>query len=820
MSTWPTLSNIDDKIYNSIVSKANPQYASQLNAWIRIFSGATSGKFQGLIIASANGFGLFKAAGQNAGSIYGDVNSPGDIGYDFNGVPIASGADRGLRPSPIITQFTVKEGKDQISKEANLTLKCFTLSQLETLQKYFMEPGYSLCVEWGWNEIASGKVLLNDKGGDAIVNDAADRNLNYNKLQELRVSSAGKYDTFLGFIVGGRIGTSDDAYTMEVKLRGAPGLPTFLQSQNKIEVLENGKVPDNNNGPKPYPTTELEQEGSDFTTVTSRRFKQMFNLLPAQRQTEEIVKLRSSFVSFKDFINMDPVVNKSVSSYSNPSWWESDDVTVGAAAIEKEKLFSKNRYISMALAVKILNENGKLDSYVIGKKKVNVKIDIGNSKIGAFPNMFSTKPAKLIIPGVLPDFSVYFLNTKDVEQKDNGILSVGGKDYPTVDNKIQNISFVETSDLASGNFKEKGNYWGYLKNLYVNFDVFNEKIQQKNKNIREVLLDILNELSSAVNSFWNFQVVERPVSKDEPVEGLNEGDIVISVIDENWVGVNPNNYVKQFYHSGANSAFLEANLELSLPSEMTNQIVAKRLALTSNPDEPLVGVGGFFESDTDLFLKKVVINGEERNPKKEQEAAAQQSANKEKTAEESEVDKAKSEQDALKRQIEAERAAGNDTKANQLAQEKLKKDAEVKEAEEKAANAALSQNLSKIDVVPKVILASLGDVDTAGIKDPATFKSQFQIFTFDDVAYFDKLRINAMKAKSGNGVQTLSHPLPIKYTFKILGCSGLRRGDTFNIVGIPQKYAKHGIFQITQVEHTISGMTWETEVRGEYRQTQ
>ena len=54
-------------------------------------------------------------------------------------------------------------------------------------------------------------------------------------------------------------------------------LKTFLQSQNKIEVLENGKVPDNNNGPKPYPTTELEEEGSDFTTVTSRRFKQMFN---------------------------------------------------------------------------------------------------------------------------------------------------------------------------------------------------------------------------------------------------------------------------------------------------------------------------------------------------------------------------------------------------------------------------------------------------------------------------------------------------------------------------------------------------------------
>ena len=53
-----------------------------------------------------------------------------------------------------------------------------------------------------------------------------------------------------------------------------------------------------------------------------------------------------------------------------------------------------------------------------------------------------------------------------------------------------------------------------------------------------------------------------------------------------------------------------------------------------------------------------------------------------------------------------------------------------------------------------------------------------------------------------------------------MGCSGLRRGDTFNIEGIPNKYKQHGIFQITQVEHTLQGLMWETEVTGDYRQTQ
>ena len=82
------------------------------------------------------------------------------------------------------------------------------------------------------------------------------------------------------------------------------------------------------------------------------------------------------------------------------------------------------------------------------------------------------------------------------------------------------------------------------------------------------------------------------------------------------------------------------------------------------------------------------------------------------------------------------------------------------------------------------------------------------------------LFINKLVNKNGSIDKRLSHPLPIKYSFKILGTSGLRRGDMFNIIGIPAKYAKYGLFQITQVEHTIENMNWFTLVKGEYRQIQ
>ena len=102
---------------------------------------------------------------------------------------------------------------------------------------------------------------------------------------------------------------------------------------------------------------------------------------------------------------------------------------------------------------------------------------------------------------------------------------------------------------------------------------------------------------------------------------------------------------------------------------------------------------------------------------------------------------------------------------------------------------------------------------------PALFKEKFRIYCCRDTKYLNILKVNAMSVSSGGGGR-LQHPLPIKYSFTILGKSGIRRGDTFNIIGIPEKYAKHGLFQVTQIEHTIQSMKWTTLVQGEYRQQQ
>ena len=80
------------------------------------------------------------------------------------------------------------------------------------------------------------------------------------------------------------------------------------------------------------------------------------------------------------------------------------------------------------------------------------------------------------------------------------------------------------------------------------------------------------------------------------------------------------------------------------------------------------------------------------------------------------------------------------------------------------------------------------------------------------------LKQNAYQDKRKQKQYQLSHPLPITYTFKTMGVSGLRRGDMFVIDGIPVKYKNNGVFQITQLEQVLDGSLWTTSVTGKYRQ--
>jgi hypothetical protein len=868
---WPNLTNIQPNIANKIKSYGDSMEASKLNAWIRVFSGAKVGNSNGLIMQSNVNRKLFRAVGETSATIYGDLQSSGVLGVDWGNRAVETGIGRISRPSPVITGFNVKEGKDQISRQATLEIKAFSLEQMEKIQSFFLEPGYSLYIEWGWNTRSGISGFTPATGSaEAIVKTIADKSLSWTNLSKTRTNSSGEFDCFLGFIVGGNVSGDSENFNVSVNLRGAPSLPTYMQSyQGTSRIDADGKIAESRRVFQLFGNTESESE-----TSTLRRFGKMFNDLPTFRQTTDVESLKSEAAK-NQFINFDEVIKKQVALAVSSEWYKTDAIEVTVTAsdgkakeevpIAKEDLFSDKRYIRMDLAVKILNKIGAIDRYTIGDKEVTFQIDIDNTVIGSFPYQYSAKADKLIIPGQLPDFFQYYLQSSQIKQLEGGILEVDGNPKAPRGAKDGLEYFRRTGDLIpptgedgkpkDGYFKEKEGYYGYLKYLFVNFDMFKEKIEQKNKNVREIFLDILNEMSSAVNSFWNFQIVEGQFKENPDIRpGVfgtqyntpkKDGDIILTVIDENFIGQNPSQEEAVYFeHVGVGSVFLDANIDISIPAEMTNQIVMTRIGGSANPDEALTSTSkkSFFETTGDLFTSAVSTTATAASNEVTSSAETQALqastgfASKQeeydlyvKAAADLRAQREKLSSNKITTQAEADDFNNLTKAANKFDQEanrvKRELDAEAKEKvkqELEAKSSTLTAFLKKLTVVPISSLETL-DIKENDLNDESELqidklKAKFNIYTFDDTEYLDLLKRAAFGNKTGTG--NLSHPLPIKYSFKILGNSGIRRGDTFNIRGIPSKYAKHGLFQVTQIEHSLDGNQWFTNITGDYRQIQ
>ena len=879
---WPKLSSINKGVYDTITGIDN-QKASQLNVWVRLFSGVGDG----LIMVSNPDTKLFAAAGE--AGIYGfrgnseESGNSGTLGYNWKGKPVNPLSGRSLRPSPMVTSMEFTEGEDQISRTGKISIKVFSLEQMEAVQQYFMEPGYHVFVDWGWNtnEGATGltRVKTKDENGNPIdstkiVNSAANDNLVQGNMLSKKIKSKGQYDSFLGFIVGGTVSGGGESFDINIEMRGTPQLPTYFQS-HEVNYKKSGK---NDNIlaeqiERPFGPQSLE-EGEDSKKppddiVKNRRFSALYNSLPSKRQIKEVKDLKNG-TSFKytDFINLDAVVQKSINSYTKNGFWATivnfsteAEETVEVKdeygntkdfSIDRAALFSPEKYIRFEKAIEILNKNGGLTHFKVGDNEVRIELDISTVKIGAFPLIYSTKPETMVIPGVIPDFSKLLFNEG----------SINYNNPPTVNNSIDGISFTGNQTLNSDGLSDKQNYWGWLKNLYINIDMFENKITQSQKNIREILLDILNEMSSAVNGFWNFQIVEGKAT---------DGQITFTVIDRNWIGENKS-VIRDFYHDGEKSRFLDATLDIDIPGEMANQIIMKRNKISGGGQQAEIKVNNstFFSNKTDKFMRKANFKGTEvdtesadtppTNPPTEGSVEAlQQEVSDSKSNLESLEQEYQNNKGTISRLREGQSAGRtlgypiivNGTTYNSyfelqkdinilsrknqsITSEYRGKEREIKTKEKELGKikldeklSAIEENIKKVEILPNPELKTEIDVGNAALAEllssPAKtkdednlFRQSFRIYCLRDTNFLDILKKKKISQVTGR----LSHPLPIKYSFTILGNSGLQRGDTFNIVGIPRKYRTGGLFQVNAIIHTIEGMTWKTRVEGLYRQTQ
>ena len=592
MSSFPNFSNIPDYVRKNLSSRVNNGAdvigLSKLNTWVRVSSGVGSG----CILYSNPNFGLFKAAGDsNVGALYGSSNQSGTIGFTWAGSPINVIEQNVNKPSPIIDSIEIDEGAGNLSRKANITMTAYTIGQVEALSKYFLEPGFTIFIEFGWNRSEA----LSGFQSKLSVNSVA-KYQSFKETDNRRKATSGYYDNYLGFITGGNISINGDKWQLSIKCSGFTELPAYLiTSESSTEEKDTPKKP----ALKYFPNAILGE-----SDLGKKRFKMMFNELPSNKRTQTIANLinESGMADIRNYINFDEGVRKKLNDKTDGTVWSrtfGGTTTVKTEGSEAEvpagtEVIGEDKFIKFSALMQIINRIGAR-GYKIGNKEVVFKINSDKTVISGYPQIFSTDKTKLFIPNsVSPNFTLASANS-----------SAATLDFTQgvpLDNSINGIIFPKTTDLSGESGLDEmaealgktGGYWGYLNDLYVNFDFAKGILETKNFLVKDAVYQILNGLSSAVSGIWDFQLNEKE----------NGGTTELQIVDLNFT---PRTKEPPYAIPlvGTNTFIQEAQFDMEISGMMMNQIIAQRTSGTSlNNDKPDIK-GSLFSSEKDLVLLNI-----------------------------------------------------------------------------------------------------------------------------------------------------------------------------------------------------------------------
>ena len=728
--SFPNFSNIQDFVQARLSErKGNPELISKLNPFVRIVSGA------GLVLVSNPNFKLLQAAG----TTYGSSTTAGAIGTTWGGAPINPNSGQGYRPSPIVTSFEVDEGAGSLSRKATFSVTCFTKEQMEKLSTYILEPGFSIFLEWGWGDAASygGLVPLNAStiaGYQSAV-----------KRDEIRRKTGGRYDNYLGFITGGGISLDGDKWTINVNCTGYTELPAYFLTTETGEQKTDGSGI----------LTSAKLFGLNFIDTlnsgpSDERFMKMFNDLPQTRQTKAVKNLRknASVNTLSSFVNFDDEVSEAINDESD-GWtipftdWQvaESSLTVDGIKVifpKGTKIVAEDRFIRFDTLMRIIYEIG-IEGYKLPDGSViTTKIDYENTACSAFPNIYSTDASKLFIPN--PETPKFRLSVAP-PAAGTTIDSILGSGFSN--NGIDGIQFPNKDPLSFkpkvGNIIEKkGKQWGYLKDLYVNFEFAKSVLDTKNFYLKDALYQILNGMSSAVNGMWDFQIEETEVGNTS----------ILKIWEMNMISNSKKGQIYTFDMIGEKSVFIDASLDLDISGAKMNQVIGSKLGQSTNSDAGRIGKNLWKSSLTDTLGIKI-----------------------------------------KEKQVDNSDDSG-----------------ETEEDKAKVAEENLNIMLGKAKFLARVDLT-----------DSSTLSGELYDMCYLG-AFHDSNVFSALKAKHDNTdeAETSSALMPINFTFKIHGVSGIRRGDMFKVRGIPSAY-DGGFFQVLSVKHSLQGMEWTTEVTGGFR---
>lgn len=763
-------------------------YKGPMRCWVRVCSNgigeAKYGSKEGFVMSGATGF--YKDYGIDP-SDYSKTQTV--LGYTPSGQPhqidneytIDSKSISKHVPPPGIISIDATMQKSMY-RQVTIKWKCFSKDHLNYMTPYFMSPGVSTFIEWGWNHYNPKCLLdLNNVGQPAKMKDSVDDKtpgpsgdpndprktagtgllgIYTDPLQQqlLVEDGRGTYELTCGIITSFDYSLQPDGSydcTTEIKSN------SFIYSgvQTRSNALASTSPADNKGNKKPEPVKSFKEyidtsfKSIPKTVLTGLNSKDPLFPTPVNLPGPEtrVFIPRNLDTSNDPRTKVDNVTKYSFDSGATDDFW-----------------------ITMGLFIDLINKFFAAESPKVGA--TFNQIDISSSWIGGHKNLISTDGKILLIPNSqAPNISPSVedrgkstnYTTPDTQKdgKDAAAISEADKTLQSLFNsttrqdlnEIINYFRIKYSgkDPAEVEFPAKQYDYnlGKLENLYVHKDVILKAVE-KSETVTDILNFVLNKVSEAVNGMWKFSLIQYGPSNS-----------LLSIIDTECFSLkrlqelnsDKRPYIYFFKNRASRNNIQSLNFSVKLSDKVATTVLYNS-PKDNKTSVPMKNPFGFVTRDRFFQL----TNDDSYLTPKDKEAVLKANQNTE-----------------LERQREDKKR-----------QESIQKERDVK------AGAFIVGIVTREGGAEKTYIRKL----------VLTQKDLFTLLVNDKDPYNSSIN---------------SFPQPgIKAEITLTGIAGLKTFQVFGIDNLPEPYDKDILFQVEDVKHSLqSNGMWTTTVTAGIRPT-
>ena len=301
-------------------------------------------------------------------------------------------------PPPEIERISV-DLQHSLYRRATIEWVCFSSKQLEYMTPYFLSPGISCILEWGWNHFDPTSLL-------DLTNTTLLKNLRINPypLYNNILTSRGNYDVTFGIVSSFEWAISGNKIKCKTEITSGDRIYAGMPTNLNIVTKTSDKIKDISIDPSldSFVNSSL-MAGiksipgflkNDAITVKDGEFGVFVQYLKTEhRETWKEILLGTYFP--RNFLNQNEV-NPNTFSLFGPTLVSTKNKNRGIPIEDWDRNRQDKVWINMGLLIEILNYHSKLLTLFRGKPIF--KIDINDCIIGAHPNLISTDGDVMLIP--------------------------------------------------------------------------------------------------------------------------------------------------------------------------------------------------------------------------------------------------------------------------------------------------------------------------------------------------------------------------------------------------------------------------------------